>query len=33
MAFDGITVASLVSELRNKLIGGRLFKIAQPEKD
>lgn len=33
MAFDGITVASLVSELKDKLIGGRLFKIAQPEND
>jgi len=33
MAFDGITVASLVSELKDKLMGGRLFKIAQPEND
>lgn len=33
MAFDGLTVASLVSELKDKLIGGRLFKIAQPEND
>ncbi len=33
MAFDGITVASLVSELKEKLNGGRLFKIAQPEND
>lgn len=33
MAFDGITVASLVSELKDKLLGGRLFKIAQPEND
>lgn len=33
MAFDGITVACLVSELRDKLLGGRLFKIAQPEND
>ena len=33
MAFDGIAIASLVSELKDKLIGGRLFKIAQPEND
>ncbi len=33
MAFDGITIADIVSELRRKLIGGRLYKIAQPEED
>ena len=33
MAFDGVTIASVVSELKNKLIGGRLYKIAQPEED
>lgn len=33
MAFDGITIAALVSELKDKLNGGRLFKIAQPEND
>ncbi|MCH5339148.1 MAG: NFACT family protein [Acetatifactor sp.] len=33
MAFDGVTIASVVSELNNKLIGGRLYKIAQPEED
>lgn len=33
MAFDGVTIASIVSELKNKLIGGRLYKIAQPEED
>lgn len=33
MAFDGVTVAALVSELREKLEGGRIYKIAQPEKD
>ena len=33
MAFDGITIHSLVDELKNKLIGGRLLKIAQPEND
>lgn len=33
MAFDGITIAAIVNELNKVLIGGRLFKIAQPEKD
>lgn len=33
MAFDGITVAALVAELENKLLNGRIIKIAQPEKD
>lgn len=33
MAFDGITVSCLVHEIRNKLLNGRLFKIAQPESD
>lgn len=33
MAFDGITVASVVSELEHALSGGRIAKIAQPEAD
>lgn len=33
MAFDGMTVAAIVAECREKLIGGRINKIAQPEKD
>lgn len=33
MAFDGIVVANLIHELREKLLGGRINKIAQPEKD
>ena len=33
MAFDGIVVANLVKELRDTLLGGRINKIAQPEKD
>ena len=33
MAFDGITVAALVHELSEKLTGGRISKIAQPEAD
>ena len=33
MAFDGITIANLVHELKNTIEGGRISKIAQPETD
>ena len=33
MAFDGITIASIVSELQDELLDGRINKIAQPEAD
>lgn len=33
MAFDGIAIANLVYELREKLPNGRIYKIAQPETD
>ena len=33
MAFDGVTIANVVSEMKRELIGGRLYKIAQPEED
>lgn len=33
MAFDGITIANLVHEFQTALEGGRISKIAQPEKD
>lgn len=33
MAFDGITVAAAVKELKENLTGGRIYKIAQPEND
>ncbi len=33
MAFDGITIANIVHELRNTLLDGRINKIAQPEED
>lgn len=33
MAFDGVTIAGVVSELKRELVGGRLYKIAQPETD
>lgn len=33
MAFDGISVAALVYELNERLLGGRISKIIQPETD
>ncbi len=33
MAFDGITIANITSELNKTLPGGRIYKIAQPESD
>ena len=33
MAFDGFTVSELAKELNEKLSGGRINKISQPEKD
>ena len=33
MAFDGITIANLVWEFKHTLEGGKIAKIAQPEKD
>lgn len=33
MALDGITIACLTKELRDCIVGGRINKIAQPEKD
>lgn len=33
MAFDGITIANVVKECKDRLAGGRIYKIAQPEKD
>lgn len=33
MAFDGITIANLVKELKDNLLDGRINKIAQPEAD
>lgn len=33
MAFDGIVVANLVNDMKNQLEGGKINKIAQPEKD
>ena len=33
MAFDGITISCLKEELRNALLNGRIYKIAQPETD
>ena len=33
MAFDGIVIASLVHEFSRTIAGGKIAKIAQPEKD
>ncbi len=33
MAFDGITVAGVVAELRETVLDGRIYKIVQPEAD
>ena len=33
MAFDGITIANVVKEMKDHLLGGRVYKIAQPEPD
>ena len=33
MAFDGVVIANVIEELRKTLLGGRINKIAQPEKD
>lgn len=33
MALDGIVIANVIDELRTALLGGRINKIAQPEKD
>ncbi len=33
MAFDGITIANLVKEMNDTIIGCRIYKIAQPEAD
>lgn len=33
MAFDGVVIANLTKELHDNLLGGRIAKIAQPEKD
>lgn len=33
MAFDGITIANILKECNDSLIGSRIYKIAQPEQD
>lgn len=33
MAFDGITIANVVKEMNDTLLGCRIYKIAQPESD
>ena len=33
MAFDGITIANIVKEFQETIVGGKINKIAQPEPD
>ena len=33
MAFDGIVISNVVSDMKKYLIDGRIYKIYQPEKD
>lgn len=33
MALDGITISALCAELNNRILGARIYKIAQPEAD
>ena len=33
MALDGVVISGIISELNNKLLGGRIYKIYQPEVD
>lgn len=33
MAFDGVTIANVVKEMKDTIIGCRIYKIAQPEAD
>lgn len=33
MAFDGIVISNIVKDMRERLIGGRIYKIYQPEQD
>ena len=31
MAFDGVTIANIVKELNDTIVGGKINKIAQPD--
>lgn len=33
MAFDGVVISNIVSDMKERLIGGRIYKIYQPEPD
>lgn len=33
MAFDGVVISNIVRDMKERLIGGRIYKIYQPEKD
>ena len=33
MAFDGVVISNIVRDMSKRLIGGRIYKIYQPEAD
>ena len=33
MAFDGVVISNIVYDLKEKLTGGRIYKIYQPENE
>ena len=33
MAFDGVVISNIVRDMRERLLGGRIYKIYQPEAD
>ena len=33
MAFDGVVIANIVRDMKERLVGGRVYKIYQPETD
>lgn len=33
MAFDGVVISNIVRDMKSRLVGGRIYKIYQPEKD
>lgn len=33
MAFDGVVISNIVKDMKDRLIGGRIYKIYQPEQD
>ena len=33
MAFDGVVISNIVKDMKERLVGGRIYKIYQPETD